>query len=235
MTWPGNRHVVVRQIPRTDNGTLDALGEAGVSTVHEALGGTGYLGPHIRPIQHGARVSGNAVTVSCDPGDNIMIHAAIEVCQPGDMLVVTNVGPSSHGMFGELLATSLMARGARGLVIDAGVRDVAELREMGFPAWSQYISSQGTVKETPGSVNVPVAINGVTITPGDVVCADDDGVVVIAHGDAGPVLQGCTARLEREAVKRQRLAAGELTMEMDGLRDRLREMGVEFIDSLGDE
>jgi len=228
-----NRNVVVREIPRSDEATLSALAEAGVATVHEAQGRTGYLGPSIRPIQDGSRVAGNAVTVLCHPGDNIMIHAAIEVCRPGDILVVANTGPSTHGMFGDLLATSLMARGVVGLVIDAGVRDVADLREMGFPAWSQYISSQGTVKATPGSVNIPVSIGDVTIAPGDVVCADDDGVVSVPYADAESVLVATRARLDRETTKRQRLAAGELTLEMDGLRDKLLDMGVEFIDTLG--
>jgi len=230
-----DRHVVVGEIPRTDQEVLDALATIGVSTVHEAQGRTGYVGPHIRPIQQGAAVAGNAVTVSCHPGDNIMIHAAVEVCRDGDILVVTNTGPSSHGMFGDLLATSLMVRGVRGLVIDAGVRDVADLRAMGFPVWSRYISSEGTVKATPGSVNVPVSIDGVTIVPGDVVCADDDGVVVVRHGDSRPVLKQSRARLDQEAAKRKRLAAGELTMEMDGLRAKLLELGVEFIDTLPDD
>jgi 4-hydroxy-4-methyl-2-oxoglutarate aldolase len=227
-----NRHVIVRGIPRADASVVAGLAGAGVSTVHEAQGRTGYIGPHIRPIQDGARIAGNAVTVSSHPGDNIMIHAAVEVCRPGDILVVANTGPSSHGMFGDLLATSLTARGVIGLVIDAGVRDVAELREMGFPVWSQYVSSQGTVKETPGSVNIPVKIGDVTIAPGDIVCADDDGVVVVSHGSAEAVMKSALARIEREATKRQRLAAGELTLEMDGLRDKLIEMGVEFVDSV---
>jgi 4-hydroxy-4-methyl-2-oxoglutarate aldolase len=226
----GSRNVVVKNIPRTDPEMLDALAEAGVSTVHEAQERTGYIGPNIRPIQDGVSVAGNAVTVSCHPGDNIMIHAAVEVCQPGDLMVVTNTGPSSHGMFGDLLATSLAARGVRGLVMDAGVRDVADLREMGFPVWSQYVSSQGTVKETPGSVNIPVSISGVTIAPGDVVCADDDGVVVVPHDGVESVLEGARARLEREATKRQRLAAGELTMDLDELRSKLLDLGVEFVD-----
>jgi 4-hydroxy-4-methyl-2-oxoglutarate aldolase len=226
----GSRNVVVKNIPRTDPEMLDALAEAGVSTVHEAQERTGYIGPNIRPIQDGVSVAGNAVTVSCHPGDNIMIHAAVEVCQPGDLMVVTNTGPSSHGMFGDLLATSLAARGVRGLVMDAGVRDVADLREMGFPVWSQYVSSQGTVKETPGSVNIPVSISGVTIAPGDVVCADDDGVVVVPHDGVESVLEGARARLEREAAKRERLAAGELTMDMDELRSKLLDLGVEFVD-----
>jgi 4-hydroxy-4-methyl-2-oxoglutarate aldolase len=226
-----NRHVVVRGITRCDASVVSALASAGVSTIHEAQGRTGYVGPHIRPIQDGARVAGNAVTVLCHPGDNIMIHAAVEVCEPGDILVVANTGPSTHGMFGELLATSLATRGVVGLIIDAGVRDVAELREMKFPVWSRYVSSQGTVKETPGSVNVPVEIDDVTISPGDIVCADDDGVVVVPRNSAESVRESAAARIKREATKRQRLAAGELTLEMDGLRDKLIEMGVEFIDS----
>jgi 4-hydroxy-4-methyl-2-oxoglutarate aldolase len=229
MTTP--RHVVVRQIHRSDPVTLTALAAAGVSTVHEAQDRTGYLGTHIRPIQDGARIAGNAVTVSCRPGDNIMVHAAVEVCRPGDILVVTNTGPSSHGMFGELLATSATVQGVEGLVIDAGVRDVAELRTMGFPVWSQYISSQGTLKNAPGSVNVPVTIGGISISPGDAVVADDDGVVVVPHSNVAAILENARARIAREATKRQRLAAGELTMDMDGLRDRLLELGVRFVDS----
>jgi 4-hydroxy-4-methyl-2-oxoglutarate aldolase len=228
------RHVVVRSVRRTDEAVLEALAAAGVSTIHEAQGRTGYAGPDFRPIQTDARVAGNAVTVLCHPGDNIMIHAAVEVCEPGDILVVTNTGPSSHGMFGDLLATSLTVRGVRGLVIDAGVRDIAELRAMGFPVWSRYVSSQGTVKETPGSVNVPVTLGAVTVEPGDVVCADDDGVVVIPHLDTESVLEDAIARTAREAVKRRRLAAGELTMEIDGLRDKLVAMDVEFVESIDD-
>lgn len=228
------RNVVVREIPRTDPEVLAALGAAGVSTVHEAQGRTGYLGPDIRPIQQGAMVAGNAVTVASHPGDNIMIHAAVEVCRPGDLLVVANTGPSTHGMFGDLLATSLMARGVVGLVIDAGVRDVADLREMGFGVWTRYVSSLGTVKETPGSVNVPIAIGGVTIHPGDVVCADDDGVVIVPHATAAHVLEGAAARLAREEAKRARLAAGEVTMDIDGLREKLLGLGVEFVERLDD-
>lgn len=226
------RHVVVREIQRTAPEILDGLGEAGVATVHEAQDRTGFVGTEIRPIQDGISVAGNAVTVSCHPGDNIMIHAAVEVCRPGDVLVVTNTGPSSHGMFGDLLATSLMTRGVRGLVIDAGVRDIADLRAMGFPVWSRYVSPQGTVKETPGSVNVPVMVGEVEVAPGDIVCADDDGVVVVPHERADSVLANAEARIAREAVKRERLEAGELTMEMDGLREKLLELGVEFLDSV---
>ncbi len=227
-----DRHVVVREIPRADPEVVAGLAGAGVSTVHEAQGRTGYVGPDIRPIQDGLRIGGNAVTVSCAPGDNMMIHAAVEVCGPGDLLVVTNTGPSTHGMFGDLLATALAVRGVVGLVIDAGVRDVADLREMRFGVWSRYVSSLGTVKETPGSVNVPVVLGDVTVHPGDVVCADDDGVVVVPHAGAATVLASARARLAREEEKRARLAAGEITMDIDGLRDKLLALGVDFVDRL---
>ena len=177
-----NRHVVVRSIERTQLEIVDQLAPIGTATVHEAIGRRGFVGPDIRPIQQDMRVAGTAVTVSSHPGDNIMIHAAIEVCQEGDILVVVNTAPSTHGMFGDLLATSLMARGVRGLVIDAGVRDTSELRAMGFPVWSKHVSCQGTVKATAGSVNVPVSLGGIIISPGDVVCADDDGVVIVERG-----------------------------------------------------
>ena len=170
------------------------------------------------------------MTVLSHPGDNIMIHAAIEVCQPGDILVVANTAPSTHGMFGDLLATSLMARGVRGLVIDAGVRDTMDLRQMGFPVWSQHVSCQGTVKNTPGSVNVPVVLGGITVQPGDVICADDDGVVVVERADAAWALEQSAARLGKEAATRARLEAGELGLDFYGLRQKLIEIGVEYID-----
>lgn len=225
-----NRHVIVREIGRADADVVDALAAAGTATVHEAIGRAGFVGPHLRPIQDGAKIAGSAVTVLSHPGDNIMIHAAVEVCRPGDVLVVVNTAPSTHGMFGELLATSLMVHGVRGLVIDAGVRDTADLRTMGFPVWTQHVSCQGTVKNTPGSVNVPVVLGGVTVHPGDVVCADDDGVVVVARDDAAWALEQSHQRIEKEARARERLAAGELGVDFYGLRDRLREMGVEYVD-----
>ncbi|WP_116997288.1 4-carboxy-4-hydroxy-2-oxoadipate aldolase/oxaloacetate decarboxylase [Desertimonas flava] len=225
-----NRHVVVRTIERADPSVIDELGEAGTATVHEAIGRRGYVGPHITPIQRDTRIAGSAITVLSHPGDNIMIHAAVEVCQPGDVLVVVNTAPSTHGMFGELLATSLAARGVRGLVIDAGVRDTRELRAMGFPVWAQHVSCQGTVKATPGSVNVPVVLGGVTVGPGDVVCADDDGVVVVPVPEAAWALDQTRARLAKEAATRQRLAAGELGVDIYGLRAKLTELGVEYID-----
>ncbi len=225
-----NQHVVVRNIERAEQAIIDQLGQAGTATVHEAIGRVGYVGPHIRPIQHGTKIAGSAVTVLSHPGDNIMIHAAVEVCQPGDILVVTNTAPSTHGMFGDLLATSLIARGVRGLVIDAGVRDTMDLREMGFPVWSQHVSCQGTVKNTPGSVNVPVVLGGITVQPGDVICADDDGVVVVERADAVWALERSTERLGKEAATRARLEAGELGVDFYGLRQKLIEMGVEYLD-----
>ena len=227
-----NRHVIVREIDRAEPSVIDRLAEIGTASVHEAIGRIGYVGPHIRPIQHDVKVAGSAVTVLSHPGDNIMIHAAVEVCRPGDVMVVVNTAPSTHGMFGDLLAGSLMAHGVRGLVIDAGVRDTADLRAMGFPVWSQYVSCQGTVKNTPGSVNVPVVLGGVTIRPGDVICADDDGVVVVARDDAAWALEQSEARLAKEATTRDRLNAGELGVDFYGLRAKLVEMGVEYVDRL---
>jgi 4-hydroxy-4-methyl-2-oxoglutarate aldolase len=222
------RHVVVRRIPRAEPGVVEALGELGTATLHEALGRRGFAGPAIRPIQQGARLAGSAVTVSCHPGDNLMIHAAVEVCQDGDVLVVTNTAPSSHGSFGELLATSLLARGVRALVTDAGVRDTAELRAMGFAVWSQHVSVQGTVKASGGSVNVPVVLGRQPVHPGDVVCADDDGVVVVPRAEAAAVLDQARARVAREAATRERLAAGELGLDIYGLRRTLDDAGVVY-------
>ena len=223
------RHVVVRTVERAERATAEALGAFGTATVHEAIGRRGFAGPHLRPIQQGARLAGSAVTVSCHPGDNLMIHAAVEVCRAGDVLVVTNTAPSTHGMFGELLATSLLARGVRALVIDAGVRDTAELRAMGFAVWSQHVSCEGTVKANPGSVNVPVVLGGVGVQPGDVICADDDGVVVVARGEAEAALAQARLRAEREEATRSRLAAGELGVDVYGLRDTLAALGVEYV------
>jgi 4-hydroxy-4-methyl-2-oxoglutarate aldolase len=225
-------HVVVRQIDRAAPDVIDALGEVGTASVHEAIGRVGFVGPHIRPIQLDTKIAGSAVTVLSHPGDNIMIHAAVEVCRPGDVLVVVNTAPSTHGMFGDLLAASLMAHGVRGLVIDAGVRDTVDLRAMGFPVWSQYVSCQGTVKSSPGSVNVPVAIGGVVIRPGDVVCADDDGVVVVERERAEWALDLSLQRLAKEAGTRERLEHGELGLDFYGLRAKLSEMGVEYVDRL---
>jgi 4-hydroxy-4-methyl-2-oxoglutarate aldolase len=223
------RHVVVRTIERPDRGTVDALGELGTATVHEAIGRRGFAGPHLRPIQQGVRLAGAAVTVSSHPGDNLMIHAAVEVCEEGDVLVVTNTAPSTHGMFGELLATSLLARGVRALVIDAGVRDTAELRGLGFAVWSQHVSCQGTVKASAGSVNVPVVLGGLVVRPGDVVCADDDGVVVVPRDEATWALDRSRERVAKEDATRARLAAGELGVDIYGLRATLEALGVEYV------
>jgi 4-hydroxy-4-methyl-2-oxoglutarate aldolase len=221
-------HVVVRHIERADPAVVAALGEQGTATVHEAIGARGFTGPELRPIQQGARLAGSAVTVSSHPGDNLMVHAAVEVCRPGDVLVVTSTAPSTHGLFGELLATSLLARGVRALVTDAGVRDTAELRELGFAVWSQHVSVQGTVKATPGSVNVPVVLGRQLVEPGDVVCADDDGVVVVARAEAAWALERARERVAREEASRSRLAAGELGLDFYGLRAKLEELGVEY-------
>ena len=224
------RHVVVRSVDRADPATAEALGALGTATVHEAIGRRGFAGPHLRPVQQGVRLAGTAVTVSCHPGDNLMIHAAVEVCREGDVLVVTNTAPSTHGMFGELLATSLMARGVRALVVDAGVRDTAELRTMGFAVWSHHVSCEGTVKASPGSVNVPVVLGRAVVRPGDVVCADDDGVVVVARDEAAWALERSRERVVREDATRVRLAAGELGLDVYGLRATLEALGVEYVE-----
>lgn len=224
------QHIVKRTIERAEPDVIAGLGDAGTATVHEAIGRRGYLGPDLRPIQQGTRVAGSAVTVLSHPGDNIMIHAAVEVCEPGDLLVVTNTAPSTHGMFGDLLASSLMARGVVGLVMDAGVRDTLDLRAMGFAVWTRHVSCEGTVKNTPGSVNVPISINGVIVHPGDVICGDDDGVVTVPRAEAAWALEQSNARLDSEAGTRARLQAGELGLDMYGLRQKLIDLGVEWIE-----
>ena len=223
------RNVIVTGVTRADLAVVDQLAELGVATVHEAAGRTGYLGPGLRPIQDGARVSGTAVTALCWPGDNLMIHAAVEQCQAGDLLVVTTTSPCSDGLFGELLATSLAVRGVRGLVIETGVRDVAELRAMGFPVWSAAVSAQGTVKETPGAVNVPVPVGGQVIRPGDAIVADDDGVVCVPRAQAGEVLAAARARVAKEEQTRKALADGQPGLDLYGLRAKLAARGVEYV------
>ncbi|BCY12943.1 4-carboxy-4-hydroxy-2-oxoadipate aldolase/oxaloacetate decarboxylase [Actinoplanes sp. L3-i22] len=223
-----SRHVVVREFPRVDLDIARQLEEQGASTVHEADGRRGAFRSELHPLQQGARIAGPAVTVSCHPGDNLMIHAAVETVRPGDVVVITTTSPSTDGMLGDLLATSLRAHGAIGVIMDAGVRDAAELREMGFPVWTRAISPQGTVKASPGSVNVPVTVCGQVVNPGDAIVADDDGIVVIPRDRAADVLKKATERTANEASKRERLAAGELGVDMYRLRPLLEQLGVEY-------
>jgi 4-hydroxy-4-methyl-2-oxoglutarate aldolase len=221
--------IVVQDIARTDRGVADAFAEFGVATVHEAQGRTGLLTPEISPVYPGAHIAGTAVTVSAPPADNWMLHVAVEQCQEGDVLVVAPTSASDAGYFGELLATALQVRGVRGLVIDAGCRDVAELSAMRFPVWSAHVSAQGTVKETLGDVNVPVVCAGQLVEPGDVVVADDDGVVIVRREDAATVLDASRQREEKEAVARKRYQSGELSLDTHDMRDRLAEKGLTYV------
>jgi 4-hydroxy-4-methyl-2-oxoglutarate aldolase len=221
---------IYRGIQRPDPQAVKQLGELGVATVHEAQGRTGVMASYMRPIYLSARVSGPAVTVSCQPGDNLMIHAAVEVCKPGDVLVVSTLSESTDGMFGDLLGTSCQAHGVAGLIIDAGVRDTTDLTAMKFPIWSKAISAQGTVKASAGSVNVPVVCAGAIVNPGDVVVGDADGVVVVPREAAAEVAKAAQQRIAKEEKTRERLAKGELGVDFYGLRAKLKELGVEYVD-----
>src|SRR2546428_28583 len=223
---------IVRKIQRTDAKIIAQLGEQAVATVHEAQGRTGLMQPYMRPIYASAKAAGSAITILCQAGDNLMLHAAMELCQPGDILVVTTTSESTDGMFGELLAVSARARGVAGLVIDAGCRDVTDITAMNFPVWARAVHAQGTVKATAGWGNVPIVCAGAAVNPGDVMVGDVDGVVVVARQHAADVARLGTERVAKEQKSRERLRNGELGLDFHGLRAKLTELGVNYIDEL---
>jgi 4-hydroxy-4-methyl-2-oxoglutarate aldolase len=222
-------HVVVTDIARADAALVDAFAGLGSATVHEAMGRVGYAGAGIRPIQQDAAIAGSAVTVLTAPGDNLMVHAAIEQARPGDVIVVVPIDDSAFGVIGELMATQMQVRGVRGYVTSGGVRDTAELRRMGFPVWSAHVSARGTVKDTAGSVNVPVVLGGVVVNPGDIVVADDDGVTIVPRAEATKALEASRARAEKEEAARARYRDGEISLEVNGLRPLLADLGVRYV------
>ncbi|MFG6503864.1 4-carboxy-4-hydroxy-2-oxoadipate aldolase/oxaloacetate decarboxylase [Microbacterium sp. P05] len=221
--------VIVTDIERADAATTAALAEFGSATVHEAMGRTGYAGARIKPIQQGARIAGTAITVRVAPGDNLMVHAAIEQARDGDVIVVVPITDSAFGFIGDLMATQMQTRGVRAYVTSGGVRDTAELREMGFPVWTAHVSAQGTVKDTAGSVNIPVLLDEVEVRPGDVVVADDDGVTIVPRERAAETLDAARARVAKESANRERYRAGKISMDLNDLRPVLDQLGVSFI------